>query len=49
MARAAPTRSGNTIEVTRGSHFVSTELTPDVAVGDTVYLGEQADYDYATA
>jgi hypothetical protein len=49
MARAAPTRSGNTIEVTRGSHFVSTELTPDVAVGDTVYLGEQADYDSATA
>merc|ERR1719199_115323 len=25
MARSAPTRSGNTIEVTRGSHFVSTE------------------------
>merc|ERR1719456_525936 len=49
MARAAPTRSGNTIEVERGSHFVSTELTPDVAVGDTVYLGEQADYDSATA
>jgi hypothetical protein len=49
FARAAPTRSGNTIEVERGSHFVSTELTPDVAVGDTVYLGEQADYDSATA
>jgi hypothetical protein len=49
MARAAPTRSGNTIEVTRGSHFVSTELTPDVAVGDTVYLGEQDDYDSATS
>merc|ERR1711988_1580918 len=49
MARAAPTRSGNTIEVTRGSHFVSTEVTPDVAVGDTVYLGEQDDYDSATA
>jgi hypothetical protein len=49
MARAAPTRSGNTIEVARGSHFVSTELTPDVAVGDTVFLGEQADYDSATA
>jgi hypothetical protein len=49
MARAAPARSGNTIEVARGSHFVSTELTPDVAVGDTVYLGEQADYDSATA
>merc|ERR1711871_1807533 len=49
MARAAPARSGNTIEVERGSHFVSTELTPDVAVGDTVYLGEQADFDGATA
>merc|ERR1711937_754739 len=49
MAGAAPTRSGNTIEVERGSHFVSTELTPDVAVGDTVYLGEQADYDSAIA
>jgi hypothetical protein len=49
MARAAPTRSGNTIEVERGSHFVSTELTPDVAVGDTVYLGEQDDYEAATA
>merc|ERR1711981_745522 len=49
MARAAPTRSGNTIEVTRGSHFVSTEFTPDVAVGDTVYLGEQGNYDSATA
>jgi hypothetical protein len=49
MARSAPTRSGNTIEVERGSHFVSTELTPDVAVGDTVFLGEQADYDSATA
>jgi hypothetical protein len=49
MARAAPIRSGNTIEVARGSHFVATELTPDVAVGDTVYLGEQADYDAATA
>merc|ERR1711871_1133033 len=49
MARAAPTRSGNTIEVVRGSHFVSTEVTPDVAVGDTVYLGEQADYDSATS
>merc|ERR1711981_1404584 len=49
MARSAPARSGNTIEVARGSHFVSTELTPDVAVGDTVYLGEQADYDSATA
>jgi hypothetical protein len=49
MARSAPTRSGNTIEVARGSHFVSTELTPDVAVGDTVYLGEQADYDSAIA
>jgi hypothetical protein len=49
MARAAPIRSGNTIEVARGSHFVSTELTPDVAVGDTVFLGEQADYDSATA
>jgi len=49
MARAAPIRSGNTIEVERGSHFVSTESTPDVAVGDTVYLGEQADYDSATA
>jgi len=48
MARAAPVRSGNTIEVVRGSHFVSTELTPDVAVGDSVYLGEQADYDAAT-
>merc|ERR1712054_231660 len=48
MARAAPIRSGNTIEVTWGSHFVSTELTPDVAVGDSVYLGEQADYDAAT-
>merc|ERR1711871_1854102 len=47
MARAAPVRSGNTIEVARGSHFVSTELTPDVAVGDSVYLGEQADYDSA--
>merc|ERR1711988_1255967 len=30
-----------------GSHFVSTELTPDVSVGDIVYLGEQADYDNA--
>merc|ERR1719420_2442838 len=49
FARAAPIQSGNTIEVARGSHFVSTELTPDVAVGDTVYLGEQADYDSATA
>jgi hypothetical protein len=49
MARSAPIRSENTIEVVRGSHFVSTELTPDVAVGDTVYLGEQADYDSATA
>merc|ERR1711998_434896 len=49
MARAVPTRSGNTIEVTRGSHFVATELTPDVAVGDTVYLGEQRSYDSATA
>merc|ERR1712167_486692 len=49
MARAAPTRSGNTISVARGSHFVSTELTPDVAVGDTVYLGEQDDYDAATS
>jgi len=49
MARAAPVRSGNTIEVVRGSHFVSTELVPDVAVGDTVYLGEQADYDSATS
>jgi hypothetical protein len=49
MARAAPIRSGNTIEVERGSHFVSTESTPDVAVGDTVYLGEQGDYDSATA
>merc|ERR1711871_1612293 len=44
MAKAAPTKSGNTIEVARGSHFVSTELTPDVSVGDIVYLGEQADY-----
>merc|ERR1711988_1531673 len=49
FAKSSPTRSGNTIEVERGSHFVSTELTPDVAVGDTVYLGEQADYDSATA
>jgi len=49
MAKAAPTKSGNTIEVERGSHLVSTELTPDVAVGDTVYLGEQADYGSATA
>jgi hypothetical protein len=49
MARAAPVLSGNTIEVERGSHFVSTELTPDVAVGDTVYLGEQANFDSATA
>jgi len=48
MASAAPVRSGNTIEVVRGSHFVSTELTPDVAVGDSVYLGEQASYDAAT-
>jgi len=47
MARAAPVRSGNTIEVVRGSHFVSTELTPDVNVGDSVYLGEQDDYDAA--
>merc|ERR1711988_69686 len=49
MAKVAPTRSGNTIEVTRGSHFVSTELTPDVTVGDTVYLGEQNDYGSAIA
>jgi hypothetical protein len=49
MAISDPSRSGNTIAVERGSHFVSTELTPDVAVGDTVYLGEQADYDSATA
>merc|ERR1711871_41626 len=47
MARSAPSRSENTIEVARGSHFVSTELTPDVSVGDIVYLGEQADYDNA--
>merc|ERR1711871_1904751 len=47
MARSAPSRSENTIEVARGSHFVSTELTPDVSVGDIVYLGEQADYDSA--
>merc|ERR1711937_93218 len=44
---SAPSRSENTIEVARGSHFVSTELTPDVSVGDIVYLGEQADYDNA--
>merc|ERR1711871_1448426 len=47
MARSAPSRSENTIEVARGSHFVSTELTPDVSVGDIVYLGEQVDYDSA--
>merc|ERR1711871_328866 len=47
MAKSAPSRSENTIEVARGSHFVSTELTPDVSVGDIVYLGEQADYDSA--
>merc|ERR1712159_732698 len=47
MAKSAPSRSENTIEVARGSHFVSTELTPDVSVGDIVYLGEQADYDNA--
>merc|ERR1711871_804655 len=47
MARSARSRSENTIEVARGSHFVSTELTPDVSVGDIVYLGEQADYDNA--
>merc|ERR1711937_566818 len=47
MARSAPSRSENTIEVARGSHFVSTELTPDVSVGDIVYLGEQAVYDSA--
>lgn len=49
MAKAAPVRSGNTIEVVRGADFVSTELTPDVQVGDTVYLGEQANYESATA
>jgi hypothetical protein len=41
MASAAPVRSGNTIEVVRGSHFVSTELTPDVAVGDSVTLASK--------
>ena len=46
MARSAPSRSENTISCSR-SHFVSTELTPDVSVGDIVYLGEQADYDNA--
>merc|ERR1711871_1710507 len=49
MAKAAPMKSENTIEVTRGSHFVSTEFTPDVSVGDTVYLGEQGSFDTATA
>jgi len=48
MARSAPRRSINTVEVARGSHFVSTELTPDVSVGDIVYLGEQRNYDTAT-
>lgn len=49
MAKAAPKKSKNTIEVVRGSHFVSTELTPDVSVGDTVYLGEQPSFESATA
>jgi hypothetical protein len=46
MATASPRPSSNTIGVTRGSNFVSTIATvTDLAVGDRVYLGEQASFD----
>jgi len=46
MATASPRLSSNTIGVTRGSNFVSTIATvTNLAVGDRVYLGEQASFD----
>merc|ERR1711990_952386 len=46
MAVKSPTKSSNTIAVTRGSDFVSTRNTvTDLQTGDRVYLGEQASFD----
>merc|ERR1712072_53835 len=46
MAVKSPTKSSNTIAVTRGSDFVPTKNTvTDLQTGDRVYLGEQASFD----
>merc|ERR1711871_1655963 len=46
LAVKSPTKSSNTIGVTRGSNFVSTRTTvTGLQAGDRVYLGEQASFD----